>query len=178
MGQLVLAWHNCSIEVCSIVSPGEIAEGSHILVKIWEKLLGTWLVAPVSHQFSRNGKEAQSLDTSRTHTVIGVISKPLVHGTRCFGVGVNFVAFLDEGQGEECSAHISHNTSYDDLGSPCSSNGGPEILVVPGIDFTISSDNGGIRVLSDDFSRKWSVGAGFCRGVSTAGKSNTAAMAL
>ena len=140
------------------MTPDEAAERSHVLVKEWENLQSTGSVSPIPHQFHGDGKQSHSLNTSSTHPVIGIIGKALVHGSRGLSVCPYVESGFNEGESKECSADVGDNSTQDDLLLPGGDDGIAELLVVPGIDLSVTADDSGVRGLSIDFSWERTIG--------------------
>jgi hypothetical protein len=74
------------------------------------------------------------------HTSIRIRCEFVVEGTGCVGVGEDFVAGFNEGQGEEGGADFGYDAAEDYLVLACCFDGGAEVGVVPGVDFALAVD--------------------------------------
>ena len=66
---------------------------------------------PVSHQLTCDREHGSDLDTSSPHPCVGVIRGAFAVGAGSFGVGIDGISFLDEGECKESSANLHGETS-------------------------------------------------------------------
>ncbi|KAI6773986.1 hypothetical protein HG531_000835 [Fusarium graminearum] len=122
-------------------------------------LLGTGGVAPIPHQLANDGEQADNLDTSVAHAVVGNIADERSGGTGSLNVGPDRVACVTERQGEECGTDIGGDTSEDDLGLVGGLDSLLEFFAVPSVDLALTLDKGSLGVHLADLTHERTVGA-------------------
>jgi hypothetical protein len=71
----------------------------NLLVKEGKKLRQTRGVAPVTHQITDNTEQSHESNTSLLHTAVRILRKADIECATGIGVGEDFVASVDEGEG-------------------------------------------------------------------------------
>lgn len=141
------------------MSTSKSAPDRVVSVKPRDHLLGTRDGAPVAHEVADDGEQADNLDTSAGHAVVGDVTDKSRVGTRGLGVGPDGVALSAKRESEEGGADVGGDTSEDDLGLAVAADNVSELLVVPGIDLALALDKGGVGVHVDHFLHERTVGA-------------------
>lgn len=148
-----------TIKLGSGVSPSNHAVDREVRVKVRKHLCGTRDVSPVPHEVANDREQADDLHTCVSHPVIGDLADEGRRAARGLGIGPDRVSRSSKRQGEMGRADIGDNSSKDDLSLAGSLDSSLEVLVVPGIDFTLALDESCVGVHASNLLWQGSVGA-------------------
>lgn len=120
----------------AILDRGGMASSEHavdrqVLVKVRQDLSSTRSRTPIAHQVANYREETDKLDTSALHAGVGGVSDELSGRTGAFDIGKDGVAFGTEGESEESSANVGHDSSDDNLFLAGCFDSCTELRVVP-----------------------------------------------
>lgn len=147
------------------MGPSNVSPDREVFVEPGNHLFGAGSVSPVSHQVTSNGEEADRVDTGLGHSIVGDVADKRGGGARSLDVGPDGVALLSKRKCQKGRADISRNTGHDDLRFVGSLDSISKLLVVPGVDLSLTLHKWRIGVHLKDLLRQRAVGTilGGCR---------------
>lgn len=148
-----------TVKLGSSVSPSNHAVDGEVLVKVGKHLRGTRDVSPVPHEVANDREQADDLHTCVSHPVVGDLADESRRAARGLGIGPDRVSRSSKRQGEMSRADIGDNSGKDDLSLVGSLDSSLEVLVVPGIDFTLALNESCVGVHASNLLWQGSVGA-------------------